>query len=105
MKNERKIRVFQKNTYVAVDYAGRDITVIRKDDKGSGLPVPGMSMDRSRFETADSLENELAAFVRSVRHREPPVVSGRDGRKALKVARDILDQIEEGGRRFLDSLR
>jgi predicted dehydrogenase len=104
MKNERKIRVFQKNAYVAVDYAGRNITVIRKDDKGTGLPVPGMSMDRSSFEAGDSLENELAAFVRSVRHREPPLVSGRDGRKALQAARDILDQIEAEGKKILDPL-
>jgi len=104
MKNVRKIRVFQKNTYVAVDYAGRNITVIRKDGKGTGLPVPGMSMDRSSFETADCLEDELTAFVRSVRHREPPLVSGRDGRKALHVARNVLDQIEADGRRVSDSL-
>ena len=102
MKNVRKIRVFQKNTYVAVDYAGRNITVIRKDGRGTNLPVPGMSMEQSTFETADCLESELTAFVKSVRHREPPLISGRDGRNALRVARDILDQIEVGGRRVLE---
>jgi len=104
MKNVRKIRIFQKNAYVAVDYAGRNITVIRKDGIGTGLPVPGMSMDRSTFETADALENELKAFVKSVRHRQPPLVSGKEGRNALRVAREILDQIETEGRSILDSL-
>jgi predicted dehydrogenase len=104
MKNVRKIRIFQKNTYVAVDYAGRDITVIRKDGKGTDLPVPGMSMDRSTFETADSLDDELKAFVKSVRERQPPLVSGREGRHALYVAREIIQQIETGRRRVLGGL-
>jgi predicted dehydrogenase len=104
MKNVRKIRIFQKNTYVAVDYAGRDITIIRKDGKGTSLPVPGMSMDRSTFETADSLGDELKAFVKSVRDRQPPLVSGRDGRNALRVAREIIQQIETGRKSILGSL-
>jgi predicted dehydrogenase len=96
IKNMRKIRIFQKDAYISVDYAGHDITVIRKDGQGTGLPVPGMSMNRSTFETADSLEAELAAFVESVRTRQTPLVSGRDGRNALRVAMDIIEQIEEG---------
>jgi predicted dehydrogenase len=96
IKNMRKIRIFQKDAYISVDYAGHDITVIRKDGQGTGLPVPGMSMNRSTFETADSLEAELAAFVESVRTRQTPLVSGRDGRNALRVAMDIIAQIEEG---------
>ena len=96
IKNMRKIRIFQKDAYISVDYAGHDITVIRKDGQGTRLPVPGMSMNRSTFETADSLEAELAAFVESVRTRQTPLVSGRDGRNALRVAMDIIEQIEEG---------
>ncbi len=96
IKNMRRIRIFQKDAYISVDYAGHDITVIRKDGQGTGLPVPGMSMNRSTFETADSLEAELAAFVESVRTRQTPLVSGRDGRNALRVAMDIIERIEEG---------
>jgi len=65
MKSMRKIRFFQKDTYVSVDYASHDVTVIRKDGKGTKLPVPGMSMNRSKFEKADSLDAELKAFVQS----------------------------------------
>ncbi|RLI67756.1 MAG: gfo/Idh/MocA family oxidoreductase, partial [Candidatus Gerdarchaeota archaeon] len=94
MKTMRKIRFFQKDTYVSVDYANHDITVIEKDGKGTRLPVPGMSMNRSKFEKADSLDAELKAFVRSVRTRQPPLVTGSDGRNALQVAIDIVRQIE-----------
>ncbi len=101
MKSMRKIRFFQKDTYVSVDYASHDLTVIRKDGKGTQLPVPGMSMNRSKFEKADSLDAELRAFVQSVRTRQPPVVTGSDGRNALQVAIDIVRQIETNTREVL----
>ena len=100
LKNMRKIRIFQKDTYVSVDYANNEITIIRQDGKGTELPVPGMSLQRKSFEEADSLESELEAFVRSVRNREVPVVSGRDGRNALRVALSIMDQIKETNKKF-----
>ncbi len=60
-----------------------------------------MSLERTSFEEADSLESELEAFVRSVRLREAPLVSGKDGRNALQVALSITDQIEDANKRFL----
>jgi predicted dehydrogenase len=101
LKNMRKIRIFQKDTYVSVDYANNDITIIRKDGKGTELPIPGMSLQRTSFEEADSLESELESFVQSVRNREAPLVSGRDGRNALRVALNIMDQIEETNKKLL----
>jgi len=101
MKSMRKIRFFQKDTYVSVDYASHDVTIIQKDGKGTKLPVPGMSMNRSKFENADSLDAELKAFVQSVRTRQPPLVTGSDGRNALQVAIDIVRQIETSTREVL----
>ncbi len=93
MKSMRKIRFFQKDTYVSVNYADHDITVVRKDDKGTGLPVPGMSMEQLKFDRADSLKTELESFITSVKTRQTPAASGVDGRKALQVAIDIVKQI------------
>ena len=101
MKSMRKIRFFQRDTYVSVDYASHDVTIIQKDGKGTKLPVPGMSMNRSKFEKADSLDAELKAFVQSVRTRQPPLVTGSDGRNALQVAIDIVRQIETSTREVL----
>ncbi len=103
MKNMRKIRFFQKGTYVSVDYANHDITIIRKDGPGTDLPVPGMSMERSTFEKADSLETEIRSFVESVRTRQSPLVSAHDGRNALSVALDIIEQIEASSRTLAES--
>ena len=101
IKNMRKVRIFQKDTYVSVDYANRDIVVIQKGGQGMPLPIPGMSLQKKSFEETDSLESELGAFVRSVRDREVPLVSGRDGRNALRVALDIADQIKVTNKSFL----
>lgn len=101
LKNMRKIRIFQKDTYVSVDYSNRDITIIRKDGQGIDLPIPGMSMERSIFEKADALEAEIGSFVDAVRTRQAPLVSGHDGRNALGVALDIIDQIEASRKKVL----
>lgn len=95
LKNMRKIRIFQKDTYVSVDYADHEIVVIRKGGEGIPLPIPGMFLQQTSFEESDSLKSELQAFVQSVRNREVPLVSGTDGRNALRVALDIGDQIDE----------
>jgi predicted dehydrogenase len=101
LKNMRKIRIFQKDTYVSVDYSNHDITIIRKDGQGVDLPIPGMSMERSIFEKADALEAELGSFVDAVRTRNAPLVSGHDGRNALGVALDIVEQIEASREKVL----
>jgi predicted dehydrogenase len=95
LKNMRKIRIFQKDTYVSVDLANHEMAVFRKDGKGSAVPIPGVSFERQNFDKADALKSELEAFVHSVRSREVPAVSGRDGRNALGVALSIIDQIQE----------
>nr|HID58103.1 Gfo/Idh/MocA family oxidoreductase [Desulfobacterales bacterium] len=94
MKNMRKIRIFQKNAYISVDYANQCITIIRKNGIDKIGIIPGMDVERIKFSDVDPLEAELRAFVDSVRTRKVPPVSGRDGRKALKVALGIMDQIK-----------
>jgi predicted dehydrogenase len=101
LKNMRKIRIFQKDAYVSVDYANHGITVIRKNGKGSELPIPGVSAEHMSFEKADALASEVGAFVQSVRNREVPLVSGKDGRNALRVALSIMDQIKKTNEDFL----
>jgi predicted dehydrogenase len=93
IKNQRKIRFFQKDTYVSVDFADREITIIRRDEDLTGGVIPGMDIQQLSFSEADVLEDELASFIESVSNRKTPVVSGYAGRKALEVALSIMDQI------------
>ena len=100
-KNQRKIRLFQKDAYIAVDFADRKIVVIRRNPNHCDGVVPGTDIRQLSFSDADVLEDELAAFIQAVQTREPPVVSGRAGRKALVVALKIMDGIEAAIARYL----
>ncbi len=95
MKSMRKIRLFQKDAYIAVDYANRDITVVKRDNNNSSGLIPGMDIKQMNFTQADPLDAELRSFMRCVSKREGPAVSGRDGRNALKVALSVIDQIKK----------
>ncbi len=102
MKNERKIRLFQRDAYISVNFASKEITVIRRDTdhRGTGL-IPGMSVEQSCFTDGDALDDELKSFVKSVRNREVPEVTGQMGRDALKVALSVMEQIRATNSRVL----
>lgn len=100
-KNQRKIRIFQKDAYVSVDFAAREIALIRRTDNQCDSLVPGTDFQQLSFSEADVLEDELASFIRAVRTRSAPVVSGHAGRRALVVALDIMDQVQAAIDRYL----
>ncbi|MDD2390333.1 MAG: Gfo/Idh/MocA family oxidoreductase [Desulfobacterales bacterium] len=97
-RNERKIRLFQKEGYVSVDFAGREITVIGKNGDVSNSPVPGMGVTRMCFTQGDALDDELKSFVECVQKRHVPEVNGPVGRDALKTALSIMEQIRKTNR-------
>jgi predicted dehydrogenase len=86
----RKIRIFQPDAYISVDYQDRKIAIYRL--KGGGIPVPGLpnvTMEHKKFKQGDPLMTEIESFVRTVREKGEPVVSGEDGKRALEVAMQI----------------
>jgi predicted dehydrogenase len=100
-KNERKIRLFQRNAYISVDFANQGITVIQQNDNIQGGLIPGMEIKQLSYEKGDALEDELKSFVKAVRKREAPEVTGQMGRDALKIALSIMKQISDTNSRFL----
>ena len=92
-KNQRKIRLFQKDAYISVDFTTRDITIIRRDESVAGELIPGVDIRQRSFSESDALEDELAAYIQAVVTRQTPVVSGDAGRRALEVALSITDRI------------
>lgn len=96
-KTLRKIRVFQPDAYLSVNCAKRKIGVIRLDGQTKDAHgYPQVSTKESLFTDSDPLADEIASFVRAVAGGGKPVVTGRDGRKALAVALQIIGQIERG---------
>jgi len=94
-KNERKLRLFQKDAYISIDFANHTITLVRPDSDQPEAIIPGMKIEELKFHKGDALDDELKSFVQSVRHRRQPFVTGQMGRDALKTALDIMSQIQE----------
>jgi len=95
-KNERKMRLFQRDAYISIDFANHEATIVRKDDQaeGQGL-IPGLGIEKRVFDKGDALDDELRAFVQSVQTRELPPVTGQMGRDALATALDVMSQIQK----------
>jgi len=89
LKRTRKIRFFQRDLYVSVDYDARKIQVVRRIPGGGEL-VPQITAKDEVVPKTDSLMAELESFVACVKNRTPPEVDGVKGKRALKVALRIL---------------
>jgi predicted dehydrogenase len=103
LKNERKIRLFQRDAYISVDFANHEISVIRQCENGAECAIPGMDLNRMCFPKGDALDAEIRAFVSSVMSRKPPEVSGKVGRDALNVALSIMEQIHRNHDRLFNA--
>ncbi len=99
-KNERKIRLFQKDGYFSVDFANRSIIHVRPGKGDDNCPIPGMHLEEKSFTEGDALEEEIKSFIHSVENREAPAVSGQMGRDALKMALSITQQIRQSTSRI-----
>ncbi|MDA8165505.1 MAG: Gfo/Idh/MocA family oxidoreductase [Desulfobacteraceae bacterium] len=93
--NIRRLRIFQPRCYIAVDYAKKEIMVIHQHQERDENGLPREEVLISSFVEQDALEAELRDFVANVRNRSTPMVSGREGRRALAVAFQIMAQIRE----------
>jgi predicted dehydrogenase len=89
----RKVRFFQKQSYISIDYASQEVEWYRLQ-MGSGAPtIEGGKLDVPREEP---LRLELADFVDAVRTGRAPRVTGDAGRRALELAHRITAAIEAG---------
>jgi predicted dehydrogenase len=87
----RKLRVFAPALYCSVDMHTRRLQAYRLE-RGSG--APSILPEEVAVEPDDPLTRELADFVRAVRTREDPVVTGEVGRDALSLAERVLEAAE-----------
>lgn len=94
LKQERKIRIFQDDAYLSVDMQQKILTVIRKKDAAPVESPAQVSIEEQNFDQGDALLAEIEAFLKSVRERSKPVVTGEDGLRALETAMKITALVQ-----------
>jgi len=88
----RKIRFFQRDAYVSIDYAAQEAEVWRLVPKPGAMPaIEGGKLDVTREEP---LKRELEDFLDAVRVGRAPVVTGDQGRAALALAERVVERME-----------
>ncbi len=107
-KKMRKMRIFQKDTYIALDFVTgvsevyRILPVDENVLSGISFGEIGVGENKKRLiyeqpqvKEINALQYELQLFVNSVLQKTKPLVSGEDGLRALRVAEEIIKKIEE----------
>ena len=87
----RKVRFFQRASYLSIDYAAQEAEIYRLVAQNGRPQIEGGKLDIKRDEP---LRAELADFVGAVRDRREPGVSGRAGRDALALATKVAEAME-----------
>lgn len=92
MDNMRRMRIFQPGRYLSVDFSKKEVMSIQlKNQEKQTFPVP--DINKYGISEQDQLELELTDFIDHVRNRTKPMVSGVEGRRALDVALQVVEQI------------
>lgn len=90
-KSERKMRIFQRDAYISIDFQNKKLGVHRK---GTGEMFPGVAnidSEEQTFDQGDALFTEIQSFVECITQKKHPVVSGEDGLRALDTALAITN--------------
>lgn len=91
IKRERKVRFFQPDAYISIDYDQRRAQIFHKPPAGAGwLDIRGENVE---FKEGDALADEIESFLECVRTRALPLVSGVDGLRALEIASLVRAQL------------
>ncbi len=104
----RKMRMFQSNAYIAIDFqlGSADVFRLGKEGEGSiwstmllgqigeGKNKRSIIYEQPEMKKINALKYELESFITSVQENRRPVVNGEDGRMALDVAQQIMNKIQ-----------
>ncbi len=108
-KKMRKMRIFQRDNYISLDFVTGvsevyrllpvteyvDSSVISFGEIGVGEKKKRLVYEQPEIKEVNALKYELELFVNTVLNKHKPVVSGEDGLRALRVAEIIIQKIEE----------
>jgi predicted dehydrogenase len=85
----RRLKVFQKDSYISIDYQSSEI-------KRHFRTKEGISFAITKPENKEPLKEELKDFINCVKERRRPTVSAVEGKNALKIVLEISKIIKKG---------
>lgn len=106
----RKMRLFQRDAYISIDFAQPSVEVFRISDDMEGMG-PGtmllgaielgtkqrtITFEQLQTPEVNALAEELRTFAETIGTGQTPPVTGRQGAEALRVAEEIIREIERG---------
>ncbi len=107
MKKMRKMRLFQKDAYIGIDFLERKAEVIQMDlgqDPNAftfDIPTPEgsktIAIRNPTIHDSNAIREELIAFKTSIETNTRPIVNETDGMLAMDVAHRILERIAQNG--------
>jgi predicted dehydrogenase len=113
MKKMRKIRLFQKDAYIGIDFLEKNTEIIKlkkpEDPETFSFDIEThqgtktISIENPVIEDGNAIKAELNSFVHSILNNETPVVSEIDGFLAMEVAHQILEKINKSSPTLKDS--
>jgi predicted dehydrogenase len=94
-KSERRVRIFEPKRYIVGDFANHrvDSYTVRGDPATEGFAA--IKFDSIEVPREDSLANEIAEFLACVISGRRPRVNGWDGCEALRIAKMVIDSMDE----------
>jgi len=85
----RQLKVFQQNAYLSLDYQSQEITIFKKNNGE-------VNKNTERPEEKEPLKEQLCSFINCIKNNSQPLVSGFEGKEALKVALKISSLVNHG---------
>lgn len=93
LKQERRMRIFQPDCYISIDFDQKSLRTVRRSKKTDAAGPFPVDIREIGYEEVDSLAVELQSFVDCVRTGGTPVVTGEDGRAALETALTVTESL------------
>ncbi len=108
MKRMRKMRLFQKDAYIGIDFLEKKTEIIKLKQPGDedafsfDLETPGggtktIAVINPVSKPVNAIKEELKSFADAIVNNKPVAVSEIDGYRAMEVAHRILDKISSTG--------
>ena len=106
LKKMRKTRIFQKDAYISIDFLEKELQIVKIKDAVKSNSNLSMVIKTNTgkdkiiyFENPEIIEensilNELESFANSINKKSLPKVTLLDGYEAIKVANEVMSQIQ-----------